>query len=106
MLSLPNDFVFGRAGPTKSVPTLTLTSAHIFATRAVTKITRRASSRRMRNFLIDTDTACDDAVAIMMALPGSSLPGVREIACAQGFATSVTQAGVSTLKIRQQTGHA
>jgi inosine-uridine nucleoside N-ribohydrolase len=60
----------------------------------------------MRNFLIDTDTACDDAVAIMMALPGSSLPGVREIACAQGFATSVTQAGVSTLKIRQQTGHA
>jgi hypothetical protein len=54
----------------------------------------------MRNFLIDSDTASDDAVAIMMALPGSSLPGVREIACAQGFATSVTQAGVSTLKIR------
>jgi hypothetical protein len=54
----------------------------------------------MRNFLIDSDTASDDAVAIMMALPGSSLPGVREIACAQGFATSVTQAGVSTLKSR------
>jgi hypothetical protein len=34
----------------------------------VTQITHRASKRDpMRNFVIDTDTASDDAVAIMMA---------------------------------------
>jgi hypothetical protein len=60
----------------------------------------------MRNLLIGNDAASDDAVAILMALQGSSLPGVREIGCAQGFATAWLRHGVSTLKIRQQTGHA
>jgi hypothetical protein len=60
----------------------------------------------MRNLLIGNDAASDDAVAILMALQGSSLPGVREIGCAQGFAKAWLRHGVSTLKIRQQTGHA
>jgi hypothetical protein len=45
---------------------------HIFPSCAVTQVTRRSAAGHMRNFLIDRDTASDEAVMIMMARGGKA----------------------------------